>query len=152
MLHAGLDGFLASQPYYPCCLLIHQDAATANRSSTAVAHDRGWPIISLDGELSRPLLDLVISRRETEARELVLRVVQRYVPGPLVCVDIDALFEPQLALDPLSLLKEASRQAPLVVAWSGSFLDSTLTYAVPEHDHYHVWRHPDLCPHCVLSL
>jgi hypothetical protein len=56
--------------------------------------------------------------------------------------DIDLLFEPTWALDPLALLRSASRSARLIVAWPGTYAHDTLAYAVPEHSAYRTWRRP----------
>jgi len=61
---------------------------------------------------------------------------------PLICLEIDILFEPVLHLDPLALFVQMSRQRPLVVLWPGNVGNSRLTYAVPEHAHYRTWNRP----------
>lgn len=152
MLQFALDRFLADRLYNPCCLLVHHDTATLEQVSGTIASANRWPLLSLDSTLSQPLLDAAGRRHGLEARELMIQKTQRYAPGPLLCVDIDVLFEPQLDLDPLALLKEMSRMAVLVVAWPGSIADGILTYAAPEHAHHRVWRQPDLCADCVLTV
>lgn len=64
--------------------------------------------------------------------------------GPVLCTDTDLLFEPALGLDPLALLRQASRMTRLVVTWPGTYRDGILTYAVPRHGHYRAWQRPDV--------
>ncbi|MCP4537842.1 MAG: BREX-3 system P-loop-containing protein BrxF [Chloroflexi bacterium] len=63
-------------------------------------------------------------------------------PGPVLCTETDLLFEPTLKLDPLRLMRDASKVIRLVVAWSGSYTEDVLAYAVPKHGHYRTWRNP----------
>jgi len=65
-------------------------------------------------------------------------------PGPVLCTEIDLLFDPALELDPLRLLCDVGRVARLVVTWPGSYLHGVLSYAVPDHSHYRTWRNPEV--------
>lgn len=65
-------------------------------------------------------------------------------PDPVLCTNIDLLFEPTLKLDPLRLMRDVSRVTRLVVTWPGSYVDSVLAYAVPDHSHYRIWRKPEV--------
>jgi hypothetical protein len=65
-------------------------------------------------------------------------------PGPVLCTDIDLLFEPRLSLNPLRLFKDAGRITRLIVAWPGIYRDDVLSYAVPDHAHYRTWRNPKI--------
>jgi hypothetical protein len=65
-------------------------------------------------------------------------------PGPVLCTDIDLLFEPSLSLNPLRLFKDAGRITRLIVAWPGTYRDDVLSYAVPDHAHYRTWRNPKI--------
>lgn len=65
-------------------------------------------------------------------------------PGPILCTNVDLLFEPTLKLDPLRLMRDASRVTRLVVTWPGSYGDGVLAYAVPDHGHYRTWRKPEV--------
>ena len=59
--------------------------------------------------------------------------------APLICTDLDLLFEPALQLDPLPLLHQMGRRRPLVACWPGTCAGGLLAYAVPEHAHYRTW-------------
>ena len=64
--------------------------------------------------------------------------------GPVLCTNIDWLFEPTLKLDPLRLMRDVSRGTRLVVTWPGSYVDDVLAYAVPDHSYYRTWRKPEV--------
>jgi len=97
-------------------------------------------------ELSAALLSEPPRRRSAAARRWIetrLREIASTHAGAVLCTEIDLLFEPTLQLDPLKLLRDASRVTRIVVAWPGSYASDVLAYAVPEHKHYRTWRRPD---------
>lgn len=99
------------------------------------------------------LLPLLPRERQRSVPRLLSAAIRTASPpGPLLVTQIDLLFEPSLGLDPLALLRSASRQRTLMVAWPGSYESGVLAYAVPEHSHYRTWPKPDLCDYCVQVL
>lgn len=81
-----------------------------------------------------------------------MQAVQPLAPGPVLCADVDLLFEPALALDALRVFRETSRVVPLVVLWPGAFTARQLAYAQPAHAHYRVWRRTELSDDCIVNL
>lgn len=151
-LGTAVSRFLASTPYHACLLLIHPEIV---RLQTAVSHltqTYNCSTLSIGKELSRALLPNAPGQRSRQARRILPELISRYAPGPLLCTDSDLLFEPTLALDPLALLREASRKVTLIVAWPGRYQNGVLAYAVPEHAHFRTWDNPDLCPYCIITL
>ncbi len=151
-LQMALDRFLEQQPYYPCCLLVSRDVAVLARAALEAQRLFAWPLVSMDDVVCEPLLPLSETERAGQVNGLIDTALQAYVPGPVLVTDTDELFEPSLQLDPLLLFEHASRLLPLVVTWAGSFEHGRLSYAVPEHAHYHLWRRPDLCADCIIQL
>lgn len=143
---------LASQLYYPCVLLTQADVGWLDAAGRTLAERFGWPVLSVGDQLSAALLDVASRRRPRVAGQALAEAVGRLAPGPIVCSHIDLLFEPTLELDPLRLLREASRLAPMVVLWPGQYQARVLSYAVPEHAHYRMWRQTDLCDGCIIGL
>ena len=154
-LLVGLNRFLAAQPFYPCCLLVHPDVAYLNAAGRLMIERYFWPKLSLGTLVSESLLDVQTDRRPGDAQRIVRASVQQQASGPvLCCTDVDILFEPQLVLDPLRLLRECSRLARLVVLWPGNFVNGVLSYASaqPMHAHYRAWTKPELCQDCIIRL
>jgi hypothetical protein len=102
--------------------------------------------------LSEGLLSAAPQQYPRQAAQLLSERVKNHAPGPLLCTDIDLLFEPALSLRPLWLLRQMSRKTSLIVTWPGTFRDNVLAYAVPEHAHHNIWTSPDLCPYCIIAL
>ncbi len=151
-LQMALDHFLEGQPYYPCCLLVSRDVAVLAQAVVEVKRLYPWQVISMDDVVCEQLLPLTVTERAGQANRLINIAIQTYMPGPLLVIDTDVLFEPSLQLDPLLLFQRASRQLPLVVTWAGSFEPGRLSYAVPEHAQNRLWRSPDLCSDCIIQL
>jgi hypothetical protein len=104
-----------------------------------LALHRGWAEIAIGRNLSAALLNIPVNQRPRHARQWVHEQLTTLAPGPVVLTGIDLLFEPSLELDPLALLRQLSRLAPIVAAWPGSFNTRGLAYGTPEHAHYRTW-------------
>lgn len=151
-LAARIDAILAHPPVHPCVLLVHTRSADLNNAADWLAAHCGWPRLSIGSRLSERLLPLPARRRSRAVQSIMQELVGDLAPSPLLWVDVDLLFEPSLTIDPLRLMRECSRQAPLVVLWPGEYQSRVLSYAVPEHAHYRAWRQTDLCAGCIIGL
>lgn len=151
-LFFAIDRFLATPPYHACLLLIHHDIAKLQTISQRTLKQYGWVNVSIGTSLSKTLLSVATKSRSGQARRTFSELVRPHRPGPVLCTDIDLLFEPSLALDGLSLLREASRQINLIVMWPGAFEHDVLAYATADHAHYQTWNQTDLCDYCIVTL
>lgn len=151
-LSARIADLLAGHLYFPCVVIAHPEVAILRTAQDYLMGHQKWQAVSVGGFLSEALLDIPFKRRQRVARQSFLEEIRQQVPGPALCIDIDLLFEPSLALDPLALIRECSRQTPVVVMWPGEYKDKVLSYAVPEHAHYRIWRQTDLCDQCIIPL
>jgi hypothetical protein len=152
-LRRAVEAFLQSDLYYSCLLLVHTDITRLETATNWWLHGRyNWPVISVGKTLGDALIHVAPPGRGREAEKVFHATVRQHRPGPLLCTEIDLLFEPSLSLDPFRLLRRASRQVALIVTWPGVFENDVLAYAVPEHGHYRTWPHPDLCDGCIVSL
>ncbi|MHB1414624.1 MAG: BREX-3 system P-loop-containing protein BrxF [Chloroflexota bacterium] len=136
--------FLRSPGYQPCLLVVSEDISRLDRASAGLSTEYGWPRLSIGRELSAVLISEPSQRRGPAAQNAFESMLATMTPGPVSCTEIGLLFEPQLTLDPLALLRQSSRVAPLVVAWPGSYADGVLAYAVPAHAHYRTWSWPEV--------
>lgn len=147
-----LVALLATQMYYPCVLLTNTDIAKLHLAARFLLSRFRWTEMSVGGVLCAALLDVSPKHRSRVARRTFAQEIERRTPGPILCTDIDLMFDPSLELEPLQLLREASRQTPLVVLWPGDNKDWVLSYAVPGHPHYRTWRQTELCNDCIIRL
>lgn len=135
---------IARANFYRCVLLVHPDVSRLRREAARLAGANAWPTVAIGPSLAAALLSTPTSQRPGVAERVCRALLEDARPGPVVCTEIDLLFEPSLSLDALAMLREASRLTALVVTWPGTFADGYLAYAVPEHSHYRVWRNPEV--------
>lgn len=101
----------------------------------AAAHT-GAPLVNVNLELSRRLLDLTGRQRALRAQDL-LHEVAAEAGGDVVLLDnIELLFDPALRQDPLRLLRSLSRHRTVAASWNGSVEDGHVRYAAPGHPEY----------------
>ena len=113
----------------------------------AVSAATSAPLINVNLELSRRMLDLTERQRALELLRLLGEIVGEATgdlpaatlaaQAELVLLDnIEILFDVHLKQDPLRLLQGLSRNKTVVAAWNGSIVDGHMTYAVPGHPEY----------------
>jgi hypothetical protein len=146
----AVDAFLAGQDVYPCLLLVHEDPARLERVADQLVAAYGWPRVEVGRELSAALLAEPPSEYPGQARRWLSRHLAAVAPGPALLSGIDLLLEPALDIEPLLLLRRASRNTRLVVVWPGSYSGGVLSYGVPRHAHYRTWTRPEV-PVVALS-
>ncbi len=146
----AVKSFLATQHYYPCLLLAHPDPMHLERVAADLAAAYGWPHVEVGRELSAALLAEPQAQYPGEARRWLASRLAALAPGPALVTGIDLLLEPGLDIEPLLLLRRASRNTRLVVTWPGAYKQGVLSYAVPQHAHYRTWSRPEV-PVVALS-
>jgi len=101
-----------------------------------VAQKLGCPLVNVNLELSKRMLELTRMQRSRQVERLLKEVIAA-VPGDVVLLDnLEILFDTGLEVEPLRLLQVSSRNRTVVASWSGSFRDGTLTYAEPGHPEF----------------
>ena len=101
----------------------------------AAAHT-GAPLVNVNLELSRRLLDLTGRQRALRMQSLLDRIAAE-AGGDVVLLDnIELLFDPALRQDPLRLLRSLSRHRTVAASWNGSVEDGHVRYAAPGHPEY----------------
>ena len=139
-----VSAFLTQRSSYRCLLIANPNITQLRTEIDKLVSEYSLPALSIGSTISERLLSVPPRRRSAEAATALKAALRDLEPGPVVCSDIDLLFEPALKLDPLRLFSTCSRFTRLIVAWPGNYTDGTLSYAVPEHSHYHAWKNPDV--------
>lgn len=124
----------------PACLLLVHPEIQMLQKALVIIERMQIPIVQIGRELSEFLLD---TQRAEQPRAIIRWFDSRFANSgskPFACSQVDLLFDPCFALDPLTLFKKAARAHNLIVLWPGDFSNNTLSYAVPEHRHYRTWR------------
>jgi hypothetical protein len=126
----------AGDLYYRLVLLAGPQGAGKTAVLQALAKENDYPLINVNFQLCKGLLELTRNQRTRQVERLFKTVVGS-VPADVVLLDnLEVLFDPSLEVVPLRLLLAASRNQTLVASWNGTFQDGTLTYAEPGHPEF----------------
>jgi hypothetical protein len=133
----------ASELYYRLILLVGPKGAGKTKTLLDVSSKGGFQYLNLGLELSRRLLDLPAGQRPLAVRRLMEELLGGNT-GPVLCDNIELLFDVSLKQDPLRLLQLLSRQRTMVASWSGSIAGGYLSYAAPDHPEHRRYPVEDL--------
>lgn len=106
----------------------------------AVKKGIGVPVVNVNLELSRRLLDLTERQRSLQVPMLLDKIVAQAGGDVILLDNIEILFDTTLKQDPLRLLQGISRNRTVVAAWNGSVSKGNIIYAVPEHPEYRKYQ------------
>ncbi|ABK52584.1 conserved hypothetical protein [Acidothermus cellulolyticus 11B] len=126
----------ARELYHRLILMVGPSGSGKTHALQQVSASTSAPLVNVNLELSRRMLDLTERQRALQAPRLLGEIVGE-ATGELVLLDnIEILFDVHLKQDPLRLLQGLSRNKTVVAAWNGSIVDGHMTYAVPDHPEY----------------
>jgi hypothetical protein len=94
------------------------------------------PLINVNLELSRRMLDLTARQRALHLPRLLSELVNATQADVVLLDNIEVLFDVSLKQDPLRLLQGLSRNRTIVAAWSGAIDREHMVYATPDHPEY----------------
>ena len=110
------------------------------KGKTSALHDVAMrvnaPLVNINLELSRHLLDLTERQRALQVPRLLDQIVAQPESDAILLDNIEILFDVALKQDPLRLLQGLSRNRTVVATWSGSIENEHLLYAGPHHPEY----------------
>ena len=133
----------ASSQYYRLVILAGVPGSGKTASLQSVAHRAGCPVVNVNLELSRKMLELTRSQRSRQVEPLLKSVIAS-APGEVVLLDnLEILFDTGLEVEPLRLLQVSSRNRTVVATWSGTYVGKTLTYAEPGHPEFVQFKNVD---------
>jgi len=115
-------------------------AAPSGAGKTAIiqeVHKRSAaPLININLELSKCMLDLTERQRALQLPSLLSKIVNAVHTNMTLLDNIELLFDVSLKQDPLRLLQGLSRNKTVVAAWSGYIEGEYMFYATPGHPEY----------------
>lgn len=147
-----LSRCLDRQLRFPCLLLVHEEIRQLHHVGQQLAAELSQAPLDIGLLLSEALLHVPEQRRAGRVQTILLNALSTRQGGPVLCTEIDLLFEPTLAQDPLLLLRFCSRQTPLIILWPGSFRDNVLAYGTQTHRHYRTWFRPEVQDGCIQVI
>ena len=134
-----------AQPlYHRLILLVGPSGCGKTRILQAVSASTAAPLLNVNLELSRRMLELTQRQRALQVSRILGEIIDE-ATGEVVLLDnLEILFDVHLKQDPLRLLQGLSRNKTLVAAWNGAIVDGHLTYAIPGHPEYRRYPLRDL--------
>jgi hypothetical protein len=112
-------------------------AGAGKTAALRTVHERtAAPLVNVNLELSRQLLDLTSRQRSLQLPLLLANIAAASAAEVTLLDNIEILFDVNLKQDPLRLLQGISRNKTVVAAWSGSIEGDHLVYAAPGHTEY----------------
>jgi len=134
--------------YHRLLLVVAPSGSGKTRSLLEVAERTNVPLVNLNLEVSKRLLDLTARQRALQLPHVLNEVVG--VEPSLVLLDnLEILFDVSFQQDPLRLLQGLSRNRSVVASWNGTVDSGYLLYATPEHPEYRRYSARELvfvCP------
>jgi hypothetical protein len=126
----------AAELYHRLLLVV----APAGAGKTTALHDvrdrTGTPLVNINLELSRRMLELTERQRALQLPSLFREIVGNGGGEMILLDNIEVIFDVGLKQDPLRLLQGLSRNKTVVAAWNGTIVENSLTYAAPNHPEY----------------
>jgi len=123
--------------------LVHADPARLADEAKELGALHGWKALSVSRTLA------LAPKGQATLRQVLEKSIAQIDSEVVILSDVALLFDPALGLDPLGLFRQLASEAKLLIAWTGSYRDGILTYAVPGHAHYRTWSAPDLTVFCL---
>jgi hypothetical protein len=133
-----------SELYHRLMLVVAQAGSGKTRALQEVHQRTSAPLINVNLELSRSMLDLTERQRALQLPRLLGEMINEMEGDTVLLDNIEILFDVALKQDPLRLLQGLSRNHTIVVSWNGSIENDSLTYAVPGHPEYRRYSSRDL--------
>lgn len=122
--------------YYRLVLVVAPAGGGKTRLLQEVHKLTGAPLLNVNLELSRRLLDLTGRQRALLLSSLLSGIVNAFQSDIILLDNTEILFDAALRQDPLRLLQGISRNKTVVATWNGRFENGYLSFAKPGHSEY----------------
>mgnify|MGYP000962589581 CR=1 FL=1 len=126
----------AIELYHRLVLVVAPAGAGKTKALQVLSERLGAPLINVNLELSRRMLELSERQRALLLRRLLSETVNAVQADVILLDNIEILFDVSLKQEPLPLLQGLSRNRTVIAAWNGSTDNEHLVYAAPGHPEY----------------
>lgn len=126
----------AAELYHRLVMLVAPAGAGKTAALQDVHERTAAPLVNVNLELSRRMLDLTERQRALQLPRLLAEIVGASATDGVLLDNIEVLFDVSLKQDPLRLLQGLSRNKTVVAAWSGTIDGEHMVYATPDHPEY----------------
>ena len=126
----------AAALYYRLMLVVAPAGAGKTTALQDVRDRTGAPLVNVNLELSRRMLELTERQRALQLPRLLREIVSNDGDEVILLDNIEVIFNVALKQDPLRLLQGLSRNKTVVAAWNGTIVEDSLIYAASGHPEY----------------
>lgn len=126
----------AAELYHRLVMLVAPAGAGKTAALQDVHERTAAPLVNVNLELSRRMLDLTERQRALQLPRLLAEIVGASAADVILLDNIEVLFDVSLKQDPLRLLQGLSRNKTVVAAWGGSIDGAHMVYATLDHPEY----------------
>ncbi len=130
--------------YYRLVLVVGPAGTGKTAALREVSQAKGFPLLNVNLELSRRLLQLAEKQRALRCAQIQGEIVDQADDQTVLLDNLEMIFDPSLRQDPLRLLQRLSRNRTVVATWNGEIEGGYLTYATPGHPEYRRYPVSDL--------
>ena len=129
----------AQDAYHKLVIVAGPSGAGKTPNLNQVAAELKMPVVNLNLELSRRLLNLTKRQRMLKAEEVARDAIDEQAQSQdqaqaSLCLDnTELLFDSALNLNPLAFLQAISRNRLIVATWNGILENGELRFAYPSH-------------------
>ena len=134
----------AAELYHQLMLVVAPTGAGKTTALQDVQARTGAPLVNVNLELSRRMLELTERQRTLQLSRLLREIVRNDEDDLILFDNTEVIFNVALRQDPLRLLQGLSRNKTVVATWNGTLVDDYLNYAVPDHPEYRRYPIGDL--------
>ncbi|WP_152031733.1 BREX-3 system P-loop-containing protein BrxF [Longilinea arvoryzae] len=137
MSNYSLESMLA-QPY-DCLVLVNPQVQILDEISEKI-QSFGVMHLNVSKELGNALMTIPTNERGLFAEEWLKNLLRELKEKTVLCSHPDLFFHPSLKIDFFTLIRQVARIKQVIILWPGEYSKDTLTYAIPDHHHYEVWK------------
>jgi len=142
----------AAELYHRLVMLVAPAGAGKTAALKDVHERTAVPLVNVNLELTRRMLDLTERQRALQLPRLLAEIVGASAADVVLLDNIEILFDVSLKQDPLRLLQGLSRNKTVVAAWSGTIDGEHMVYATPDHPEYKRYLLRDFLYVCESSV
>lgn len=133
----------ASASFYRLVLLVGPPRSGKTQTLRHLHAEGGYQLINVSLDLAERLMETPKRSRALSAARVLDTIAAEHGSEALLLDNTELLFQPELQLDPLRLLQGLSRNRTIIASWRGTFSNSVLYFASPDHPEFRRYEHPE---------
>ncbi|MFC1584570.1 BREX-3 system P-loop-containing protein BrxF [Fibrobacterota bacterium] len=130
--------------YHKLMLIVAKSGTGKTKLVQELSKKMEAPIINVNLEMSRRMLEFTERQRKLHANIVFEDLIKEHKSNTIFLDNIELLFDVELELDPLKLLKNIARNFKIICTWNGNVGENVLVYAKSGHPEYKKYDTKDI--------